>query len=59
MNKLILTSADRAELIIDFSEYEEGETVELTDKGTSFIIGTKCPASNVSCGFLQRKQHFI
>jgi len=37
MDKLILSSAERAELIVDFSEYEEGEIVELTDKGTPFM----------------------
>lgn len=37
MDKLVLSSAERAELIVDFSEFEEGETVELTDKGTSFM----------------------
>jgi blue copper oxidase len=37
MNNLVLSSAERAELIVDFSAFKEGETVELTDQGTSFM----------------------
>ncbi|MFC5591643.1 multicopper oxidase family protein [Sporosarcina soli] len=37
MNKLVLSSGERAELIVDFSTFKEGETVELTDQGTPFM----------------------
>lgn len=37
LNSLILSSAERAELIVDFSQYEKDETVELTDQGTPII----------------------
>ncbi|KMY52536.1 multicopper oxidase [Bacillus sp. FJAT-27231] len=37
MTKLVLSSAERAELIVDFSQFKEGETVELTDQGTPFM----------------------
>jgi blue copper oxidase len=37
MTKLILGSAERAELIVDFSSFKEGETVELADQGVPFM----------------------
>lgn len=37
MTKLVLSSAERAELIVDFSKFKEGDTVELTDQGTPFM----------------------
>jgi blue copper oxidase len=37
LNKLILSSAERAELIVDFSKFKKRDTVELTDQGVSFM----------------------
>lgn len=37
LNSLVLSSAERAELIVDFSEYDEGESVELMDQGLPFM----------------------
>lgn len=37
LNKLVLSSAERAELIVDFSNFKEDESVELTDQDTSFM----------------------
>lgn len=37
MNRLTLSSAERAEIIIDFSEYEAGDTVSFSDNGTRLM----------------------
>ncbi|MBT2710975.1 multicopper oxidase domain-containing protein [Bacillus sp. ISL-47] len=37
MSSLILSSAERAEVIVDFSDYNEGDVVYLTDQGTPFM----------------------
>ncbi|SES06970.1 multicopper oxidase family protein [Salipaludibacillus aurantiacus] len=37
MTNVVLSSAERAEIIVDFSEFEEGDTLELTDQGTPFM----------------------
>ncbi|MEK3822190.1 multicopper oxidase domain-containing protein [Cytobacillus sp. FSL W8-0315] len=37
MNSLILSSAERAEIIVDFSNYNEGDVVHLTDQGSEFM----------------------
>ncbi|WP_251474429.1 multicopper oxidase family protein [Neobacillus mesonae] len=37
MTKLILSPGERAEIIVDFSEYKKGDVVELTDQGTEFM----------------------
>lgn len=37
MSNVILSPAERAEILVDFSGLEEGEVVELTDQGTPFM----------------------
>ncbi|AOM84090.1 multicopper oxidase family protein [Salisediminibacterium beveridgei] len=37
MNNLTLSSAERAELIVDFSDFEEGDQVELRGEGTRLM----------------------
>lgn len=37
MNKLILGAAERAEIIVDFSEMKKGDKLEMQDQGVSFI----------------------
>ncbi|WP_070119562.1 multicopper oxidase family protein [Bacillus marinisedimentorum] len=37
MDSLTLSPGERAEIIVDFSDYKKGETVQLTDSGTPFI----------------------
>lgn len=37
MQRLTLSSAERAEIIVDFSAYDEGDSIELTDSGTRLM----------------------
>ncbi|MGG6447409.1 multicopper oxidase family protein [Pseudobacillus badius] len=37
VNKLVLSPAERAEILVDFSSFKDGEVVELTDQGTAFM----------------------
>ncbi|MGE7270172.1 multicopper oxidase family protein [Brevibacillus panacihumi] len=37
MTKLVLSPAERAEIIVDFSEYKKGDVVELTNQGTGLM----------------------
>lgn len=51
MTKLVLSPAERAEIIVDFSEYKKGNVVELTNQGTElmkFVVKEeKQKASNI------------
>ncbi|CAM3823450.1 multicopper oxidase family protein [Mesobacillus thioparans] len=37
MTKLVISPGERAEIIVDFSEFKDGDTVELTNQGTEFM----------------------
>lgn len=37
MTKLIISPGERAEIIVDFSNYKTGDTIELTDQGTELM----------------------
>ncbi len=37
MTKLVLSSAERAEIIVDFTDFKSGDTVQLFDQETSFM----------------------